>query len=371
MKKTLYIIEGLGIGGAEKSLLTKLNNIDYTECEVDLLLFDHSRVLMQWIPKQVHLIPEDQNYKIFYSNRKLAPWNFLKKGKMKLAALSVIYLLKCIVYRINHNKLYTGWDIQKHFFAPIEKKYDTSIAYLERKCIYYNIDKVESEEKIGFVHNDYSKYQYDYKQDKKYFEHYGQIATVSEHSKEVLIDIFPEYRDKFIIIQNEISPQLIREMADEEIDLVKEKGELVIVTVGRVVEQKGYHVAIEICRGLVGQGYKIKWYVIGPYYAKEQYYKKLLDKIKEYDLTDRFIFLGSRLNPYKYMKFCDVYVQPSIYEGYGITIAEVKVLGKYIVAADIPEFREQLSGENNGQVCRSIIDYVNAIEIINNLKIVE
>ena len=48
------------------------------------------------------------------------------------------------------------------------------------------------------------------------------------------------------------------------------------------------------------------------------------------------------------MEFCDVYVQPSRYEGYGITVAEAKSLCKPIVASAIPEFKEQIINEKTG-----------------------
>lgn len=371
-KQILFIIEGLGIGGAEKSLLTLLELFDYDRYEVDLFLFDHSRELMDFIPKQVNLLPEDINFKLFYQNIKLSPITFIKKGKIKFTIISLLYLLIATVYKLNHDKLYIGWELQNYFFSLLTKEYDTSIAYLERKSIYFNVDKVKAKNKIGFIHNDYSVYPYDYSYDKKYFAYYNHIATVSEHCKEVLIDIFPEYKDKFLVIKNMISKNLIEKMAGEEIDLVKGKDELVLVTVGRVVEQKGYHIAIEICNELVKQGCKLKWYVVGKENPSEGYKKELLLKIKKYGLEEVFIFLGAQLNPYKYMKFCDVYVQPSVFEGYGITVAEAKALGKVIVASDIPEFREQLGDYKASCLCLSKKEYIQSIlNIDTRIKIDE
>ncbi|MFI3213069.1 MAG: glycosyltransferase [Eubacteriales bacterium] len=361
-KKILFIIEGLGIGGAEKSLLTLLELFDYNSYEVDLLLFDHSRELMKFIPKKVNLLQEDKNFKTFYQCIKKSPFKFLKKGQLKFAILSFCYLIKCAVYKIMYNKLYVGWDIQKYFFSSIDKEYDTSIAYLERKCIYFNIDKVIAKNKIGFIHNDYSVYQYDYKYDQMHFRYYNHIATVSEHCKEVLIDIFPEYKEKFLVIKNMISKTLIEEMANEEIELVRQNDELIIVTVGRVIEQKGYHIAVDICNELVKLGCNVKWYVIGKENPSEKYKEKLIQKIEEYELQEVFIFLEAQLNPYKYMKFCDVYVQPSVFEGYGITVAEAKALGKIIVASDIPEFLEQLEDYGKGIICGKVCDYIEVLE---------
>ena len=50
MKKLLFAIESLGIGGAEKSLVTLLNLLDYTTYEVDLQLFSYGGELEKMLP---------------------------------------------------------------------------------------------------------------------------------------------------------------------------------------------------------------------------------------------------------------------------------------------------------------------------------
>ena len=70
-KKVLFVEEGLGIGGAEKSLLTILSLFDYEKYDVSLFLFNHDREQMEMIPPQVRLLPEDQDLKSYLDNRKL------------------------------------------------------------------------------------------------------------------------------------------------------------------------------------------------------------------------------------------------------------------------------------------------------------
>ena len=181
-------MESLRIGGAEKSLVTILSMLDYSKYDVDLFLFDHGGEFMDFLPKEVNLLNKSENYRIFSQNRKL-----------------------------------------------------------ERKCIYFNVDKVKSYKKIGFIHNNYKKYQYDYKNDKRYFSSYQKIATVSDYCKDVLMEIFPEYKEKFLVIKNMVSKQMIRQMAEEKLEIEK-KEKITITTVGRLVEQKGIDNAIDICK---------------------------------------------------------------------------------------------------------------------------
>ncbi|MCI7442023.1 MAG: glycosyltransferase, partial [Clostridium sp.] len=61
-KKILFIEEGLGIGGAEKSLLAILNLLDYSKYEVDLFLFRHNGEFMNMLPKEVNLLKASEDF---------------------------------------------------------------------------------------------------------------------------------------------------------------------------------------------------------------------------------------------------------------------------------------------------------------------
>ena len=142
---------------------------------------------------------------------------------------------------------------------------------------------------------------------------------------------------------------LIEEKAKEKVRLKEENEETIkIVTVGRLVNQKGIDNGIFVCKALIDEGYKVRWYVVGKGKDKE----KLENLIKTNNLEENFILLGAKTNPYKYINLCDIYVQPSRFEGYGITVAEAKALKKPIVATDIPEFREQIIDKKTGILCK-------------------
>lgn len=363
-KKILFIEESLDIGGAEKSLLTILSLLDYSKYDVDLFLFKHEGAFMSLLPKEVNLLPKDKNFNLYNKNRKLSFLTFAKVLDFKRAFWSVKYLVKCLFTNKILRKEYIGWEEISHFFDEIPKEYDVAISFLEKKSIYYNIDKVNAKKRIGFIHIDYSKYPYNYKLDKKYFKYFNYIVTVSKHCKDVLENIFPEYKEKFYIIKNMISEEVINKMANEKVDLRVNKEDIIIVTVGRLTNQKGIDNAILVCKKLVDKGYPIRWYSVG----KGEDRKTLEKMINERGLQDNFILTGAQTNPYKYMRGCDIYVQPSRFEGYGITIAEAKALRKPIVATNIPEFQEQIINEKTGLLVKNNDDMVKAIEKLINDK---
>jgi glycosyltransferase involved in cell wall biosynthesis len=64
-------------------------------------------------------------------------------------------------------------------------------------------------------------------------------------------------------------------------------------------------------------------------------------------IKDKVIFLGSLVNPYGFMRDCDIYVQPSRYEGYCVTILEALCFGAPIVATNFTSIEEQLNNRRN------------------------
>lgn len=55
-KKLLFVMPGLAAGGGEKSLINMLSHIDYEQFEVDLYLFNHEGLFMDYLPKETSLL---------------------------------------------------------------------------------------------------------------------------------------------------------------------------------------------------------------------------------------------------------------------------------------------------------------------------
>ena len=338
-KKILCVMESLGIGGAEKSLVTLLSQIDYSKYEVDLFLFNFCGEFKALLPKQVRVIEAPMDFKVFNNNPIKALKYFLLNKKYKLLYYKLIELFILLFNRFVLHREYIGWNFINKSVDRLNKKYDTAIGFMEKKSIYFTIDKVNADKKIGWIHTDYSKIQHNKKLDNEYLKKMDNIVAVSDHCKEALDNVFPELRNKTIVIENMISPLIINKMAKEKVtEIEKQKDEIIICTVARLTAAKGIDIAIECCKRIIDKGLKIRWIVIGD--GEER--SKLEKLIINYGLQDIFLLLGSKSNPYKYMRMCDIYVQPSIWEGFGITVSEAKVLCKPILVNNIPEFKQQI-----------------------------
>ncbi|MGG0185169.1 glycosyltransferase [Bacillus rhizoplanae] len=341
-KNILFVINNLNCGGAEKALISLLETINYSMYNVDLFLFKHEGLFFSKIPQQVNLLEEPFEYRYFDMPMKTASIECIKKGRVDiaLARLCAGYIFKSEQNRARCEQRI--WKYVSKSLGRIDKNYDVAIGYLEKNPVYFCIDKVKAKKKIGFIHNDYGELGMDSDIDMGYFAKLDSIVTVSGECANALKERFPMYKKKVKVMYNIVSPNMINKMSLEKIDM-KDKGTK-IVSVGRLNYQKGFEMAIEACKELRSDGYKITWYVIG-----EGEEKAHLEKmIEENDLEGKFILLGIKENPYPYIREADIYVQPSRFEGKSIAIDEAKILHKPIVVTNFSTAKDQIKNKENG-----------------------
>ncbi|HDR3888940.1 TPA: glycosyltransferase [Bacillus cereus] len=341
-KDVLFVINNLNCGGAEKSLISLLNTMDYSRYNVDLFLFKHEGLFLNKIPKKVNVLEEPSEYQLFDMPIKAAIMKCLRQGRLDIALSRVC---AGYIFKSEKNKARCEqrvWRYLSKSLQNISKKYDVAIGYLEKNPVYFCIDKVNANKKIGFIHTDYDKLGMDPNIDMGYFRSLDHIVTVSEECANVLKQRFSIYNDKIGVIHNIVSPSTINKMSQEKVDL--ERKGVKLVSVGRLSHEKGFDLAIEACKNLVGDGYEIKWYIIGEGEGRG----KLEKMIEENHLQNHFLLLGLKENPYPYIREADIYVQPSRFEGKSIAIDEAKILHKPIVVTNFSTAKDQIKNEENG-----------------------
>lgn len=366
-KKILFVMENLRIGGAEKSLVTLLSHLDYDKYEVDLFLFRKQGDFIELLPDQVNILEAPRDFQDYILNPRKSIKCLLKRKKIKLLLYKSVEILNIIFYRYIFNKEYIGWSFIKKNSTTIESEYEVAVGFLEKKSIYFVIDRVNAKRKIGWIHTDYSKIDFNSKLDNKYYSQLDKIVTVSDSCKKAFLNIFPSLKSKTTIIENFISPKLIWELAtDSSFNLLSPTNGISIVTVARLTKAKNLEIIIDVMKVLT-KYYHIKWYIIGEGELKET----LQNKININGLGDNIILTGGTINPYVYMHQADIYVQTSIWEGFGITVAEAKSLYKPIIVSAIPEFANQIKNYNTGLIYKDKTDLVTKIEQLikdNDLK---
>ena len=350
MKKVLISSFDMEIGGVERSLISMLDNFDYENYDVDLMLYSHSGDLMKLLPKKPNLLAEVKKYKTF----RLSIGETIKRGNLAIgiARLAARYNAKKTANKNNLNdsgciQMQYMWKYALPFLPKLKKQYDVAISYLWPH--YFVADKVNAKTKIAWIHTDYSKIDTNIDIDLDMWNKFDYIAAVSKDCRSAFLSKYPSLKEKVIIIENITSPNFVRSMAEESIDdFDTEEKVFKVVSVGRYCDAKGFDNAIKALRILHDRGYtNIKWYVVG-YGSDEELYRRL---IKENKLEDSFILLGKKTNPYPYMKDCDLYVQPSRYEGKAVTVSEAQILGKPVVITNYTTSKSQIKHGIDGYIC--------------------
>ena len=176
---------------------------------------------------------------------------------------------------------------------------------------------------------------------------YDHIAAVSTGVAEAFLKRFPSLLDKVEVVPNIIDAQYIQEQArafDIDEEMPQEEGVTRLLSVGRFTEAKNFDNVPDICRHILDAGVPVRWYLIG--YGGDE--ALIRQRIAEAGMEKNVILLGKKDNPYPYMRACNVYVQPSRYEGCPVTIQEAQALGKPVIATAFPTVKSAIQDGVNG-----------------------
>ena len=355
MRKVLISSFDMEVGGVERSLISMLNNFDYSNNEVDLMLYSHTGDFMSMLNNKVNLLNEVKQYSTF----RKSIGETIKQGNLTLGLARILskFLAKINVKIKNLSEygiyqMQLMWKYSLPFLPKLDKKYDVAISYLWPH--YFVAEKVQAKRKIAWVHTDYSTIETDIDMDLKIWNKFDYIIAVSEECKNAFLKKYPSLKDKVKVIENITSPGFIKKMAKEDVEEnIKTDTSFKLVSVARLSHAKGIDNAVKALKILYNRGLtNIKWYVVG-YGGDDQMIRNL---IKENSLEDSFILLGKKINPYPYINAGDIYVQPSRYEGKALTVGEAQILGKPVVITNYTTAKSQVRDNIDGYICELSIE---------------
>lgn len=322
MKKLVFGITSLGLGGAERVLVDIANKLkdDY---EISILTIYGGGEFEKTLDSKIKL---ESIY-----NR---PFNSMNWIKRKLAVLRIL-LLKGSLYK-------------KYIYG----KYDIEIAFLEGPVTRLFSIRKNKTRKIAWIHNDISKVygnsliaKLKKNVDQKAYSKYDSLIFVSEDNLSVFENEYKKLdKIKKEVIYNYIDSNNVIQKASQDVEELS-SNDTSIVTVTRLVEQKAIDRLIRVHKKLLDDGINHKIYVVGD--GPERH--KLEKQISDYKVENTFILLGKKENPYPYIKTADCFVLFSYYEGYGMVIEEAKILDKFIMITDTAA-REALKGYDKSKI---------------------
>ncbi len=344
--KFLFVVYSLGVGGVEKALLNLISILP-DNISVTILTMEKKGEFLNDLPEGVEVL-ESTLYKDIKWMINGNPYQVIKSLFIKKKILLGLQFLFLTIYRILTRDSLPLYNFLFMKEKNIAQFYDVAIAYAGPSSLidFLTVKKIRSEKKIGWIHFDILKFGIDQRATRQLYRKYDKIFAVSKVAKEHFDQVFPEFKNKTEIFYNVVSPNDVQKLADRDVSFVDNFSGKRILTVGRISPEKGQNYAIEALKILVEKGYPVKWYFVGD----GSFRKDCEELVLKYQLGEHVVFLGTKKNPYPYMKDCDIYVQPSRHEGFCITLAEAKVFDKPIIATDFAGAREQLCKRSNAMI---------------------
>lgn len=379
MKPRIFInMHYMALGGAERALLGLLNALDVDKVDVDLFLNQHTGEFLPLIPKHINLLPERSGY-----NAIERPMKAILKERQFVVLLGRLKAkLQHKLYHKSLNEPYRSFDASAFQYIadcvdpylPSLKDlgvYDLAISFLQPHNIVLN--KVQAKKKIAWIHTDYSTIHVNAAKELKIWGQFDHVVSISPDCTRSFLKTFPSLKDKIIEIENILSNEFVLQQAGL-LDVGQEisKSSLNLVSVGRFCHAKNYDNVPDIARRIVEYGHPdLRWYLIG--FGGDE--TLIRHKIAENGMEKHVIILGKKDNPYPYMKACDIYVQPSRYEGKSVTVREAQILCKPVVITNYPTASSQIKDGVDGIVvpmdndgcAKGIVDFINKKNLQNSI----
>lgn len=347
------MMDCLTCGGAEKSIVSLLPLLDHDKYNVTLLLVADGGMFEGYVKDPVKVVYLDM------------PNNL----KSKISHLNYsLQMRKNNLMGVKEHLAETYWKCVANSLPNYNRTYDVAIAYQQGFPTYYIAEKVSAKKKLAWVNVDMLKAGYSPKFNSKFYEKYDTVVGVSDaESKDLFSQKYVLEESKITTVYDILNTDLIRSMSKEPGFKDNYEGTR-LVTVGRMVAPKAYHLAVLAAEELRSRGYKFRWSFVGDGDDRPMVEKMIAER----NLEDYVELLGENPNPYPFMAACDIYVQTSVFEGFGLTVTEARILGKAEVCTNFPAAFNQIVDGENGLICemnpKSIADKIELLLTNKELK---
>lgn len=344
-KKILFIIDSLCIGGAEKSLITLLSLLDYGKYEVDLQLFAFDGAFMKWLPQEVNVLPPTSwtqftQQTLTHQLLRGTPSQWWTRIRVALGLRTRRFF--------DRERDYFVWQQTKHQYNTLNKVYDIAIAYGQYLPTFFALEKTKAACKVGYMNVPFLPSDSLVNNMRNVYSALDLIVAVSEDVRQSLAKSFPEVETKIATVKDPISKDFSETRAKEFGLECFQDGIPHLVTAARLEKiQKGMDILLETARILKERRKKFQWYVLGD----GSYRTTMENYISKHHLENHLFLLGAQANPYPYLKHATLYVQTSRFEGYGLSIAEARLLNTPVVTTTYRGWEMQMEPGKNGIVC--------------------
>ena len=334
-KKVLIAVHQLNLGGVQKALISALNAIDYSKNDVVLYIRKNRTDLIESVNKNVSKIIINKDNTKYYRK----PYSLLLLIKLSIAKLFGKNTSE-INKRLNDYIVDLQMKYEKEHYFSDDTIYDVAISYIQSHTAKFVSENIKAKKKIMFYHGSTDEF---HEINEAIMSDYEKIYCVSKGALASIAKCYPEFSEKMDYIENYVDYESIKKNAQEfKPDYPENK--LILCSCGRITPVKGYDLAVEAAEILKANNIDFKWYFVGDGTDRA----KIEDMIASKNLSDNIVITGLKDNPHPYVKNCDIYVQPSYEESFGLTIYEAMILNKIVVTTSTVGAQEIVTNEGDG-----------------------
>lgn len=349
-KKVIFVTNPMYTGGIEQALIYALTKLDWSDYDVTVMLTRYKGEMISCLPKWVHVVelplrPLDR-----------FQFNYGRVPVLKHALLTGhwLYAVKMLWARLlwdiggrkgEFNFIQMRGMVRRAALAESERVYDYAFAWaggIAASCVVRYL--IKASRTAVWIHDESAASWLTDLDFQAIFKPFGRRFAPSMQLVQMLNGRFGEGQFELLPYLTDFAEYRAKAMGKD--SYTDEFNGLRLLTVGRLADQKGIDDAIRISARLKADGLSFRWYVVGD--GKSQ--PSLERQIAEMGVEDCFILLGRKSNPYPFIRDCDIYLQPSRFEAYCLTVAEARAFNKPIVATDFAGARDQLIDGETGLI---------------------
>ena len=340
-EKIIFITKALWFGGIETALVNLLQYFNYDRYEVTLLVLQADLQMLDRIPEQCRVLIIDRDHRA--GKGRPYPYSRLFHITQETANPSAFHramLWTVPVIRATENRLFIS-----HVKRTLEGEHFRTAIIFSDVVGEIAVRAVQADRYLMYYHHGAMRRVW---HDEAAYKRVDRVIAVSDSQAASLRRFIPAYAKKIRVIHNIIDINTIRDMGSRQPEEPFDSSGFHIVTVGRISHEKGMDLAVRICRELVEKGNSgIRWWIIGGGPAEQE----VRELIAETGMGAYVHMTGMKENPYPYMRSADLYVQPSRFEGYPMTVLEAQILGQPVISTDNPGAAEIITDNVTGILC--------------------
>lgn len=345
MKRILFVIDSLRVGGIQTALINLLKKIDYDKYQIDLALFHYQDSYKKNIPAQVNIISMP-----FLLNTMNYSGDEVKSASIVCWIVKKTMALLCRI--LGSNFVYSR-VLKK--VPKLETQYDWAFSFtnnVNNKSTYFGVNKfvlenVKANRKATWLHVDYDAMNMNNELNNNEYRQFDEIIHVSEAVRNSFLRYLPELESRSSVIYNIIDENTVVEKSRRY--EVPEKDGFKLITVARLDQNKNVAEGLRIAQRLKNDGLQFTWLIIGDGPARNE----LEEFSRQHGLADCIEFLGYLDNPFPYVKNSNLYVSNSLSESFGLSIIEANTLGIPAVVRKYPAASEIIEDGKNGFIAEN------------------